>query len=107
MSYSYLVYIAAFGALVVAFLWLRDARIFWRTGLPGYRRRAYRGILYTALSLFGLAVVTFGQDFLGLGLMLLALFLQGREEREKVWDGESPIERFFGTSWRRDDKDSK
>ncbi|MDD1708290.1 MAG: ABC transporter permease, partial [Methanoregulaceae archaeon] len=32
---SYLVYIALFGAAVVFFLWLRDARIFYRTGLSG------------------------------------------------------------------------
>jgi len=34
---SYLVYIALFGAAVVFFLWLRDARIFYRTGLSGFQ----------------------------------------------------------------------
>ncbi|CVK32239.1 protein of unknown function [Methanoculleus bourgensis] len=37
---SYLAYVAGFGVAVAAFLWLRDLRIFYRTGLPGYRRAA-------------------------------------------------------------------
>ena len=53
---SYLVYVAWFGAAAVALLWLRDARIFWRTGLAGYRTAAYRGVLYTALALAGVGV---------------------------------------------------
>ncbi|MCX6697828.1 MAG: ABC transporter permease, partial [Methanoregula sp.] len=40
---SYLIYVAMFGAAVVIFLWLRDARIFFRTGLSGYRKAAYWG----------------------------------------------------------------
>ena len=38
---SYLVYVAIFGTVSVIYLWLRDARIFFRTGLPGYRKAAY------------------------------------------------------------------
>ena len=34
---SYLLYVALFGTAATIFLWLRDARIFFRTGLPGYR----------------------------------------------------------------------
>ena len=41
MASTYLLYVAVFGALVIAYLWLMDARIFYRTGLPGYRRAAY------------------------------------------------------------------
>ena len=51
---SYLIYVAYFGEVVVIFLWLRDARIFFRTGLPGYRKAAYHGVLYGALGTFGL-----------------------------------------------------
>ena len=36
---SYLLYVAYFGGAVVILLWLRDARIFFRTGLPGTGRR--------------------------------------------------------------------
>jgi hypothetical protein len=41
---SYLTYVAVFGAAVTIFLWLRDARIFFRTGLAGYRKAAYWGV---------------------------------------------------------------
>jgi hypothetical protein len=92
---SYLVYIALFGAAVVFFLWLRDARIFYRTGYPGYRKAAYRGVLFGALALVGVAV-TGGSWAIGLGLILAALYLQGREPREKVWTDEGTKDRFLG-----------
>jgi hypothetical protein len=53
---SYLIYVAMFGAAAVLFLWLRDARIFFRTGLPGYRKAAYYGVGYGALATLGGAV---------------------------------------------------
>jgi hypothetical protein len=106
MDFDYLVIVAGFGAGVVIFLWARDARIFWRTGLSGYRKAAYHGILFTATGLLGLSLVTSGQDFIGLGLVLLALYLQGKETREKVWTRESAVQRFFGTVRRRNDKGS-
>lgn len=94
---SYLVYIALFGAAVVFFLWLRDARIFYRTGYPGYRKAAYRGVLFGALALLGVAVTGWSSlEMLGLGLILLALYLQGREERERVWKQEGTMDRFLG-----------
>jgi hypothetical protein len=93
---SYLVYIALFGTAVVFFLWLRDARIFYRTGLSGYRKAAYRGILFGALAILGVAVTIFSLELLGLGLILAALYLQGREEREKIWGSEDVFDRFFG-----------
>ena len=46
---SYLIYVAAFGTAAVIFLWLRDARIFFRTGLPGTGRLP-TGVLHTARS---------------------------------------------------------
>jgi hypothetical protein len=93
---SYLVYIALFGAAVVFFLWLRDARIFYRTGLSGYRKAAYRGVLFGALAILGVAVTIFSLELLGLGLILAALYLQGREEREKIWTNEGTLDRFLG-----------
>ena len=96
---SYLTYVAVFGAAVTIFLWLRDARIFFRTGLPGYRKAAYWGVVYGALAMPGFAVTSTMPDFelLGLGLILGALYLQGRIEREKVWAKEGRLERFLGS----------
>jgi hypothetical protein len=94
---SYLVYVAIFGAAVVFFLWLRDARIFYRTGLPGYRRAAYRGIMYGAVAILGVAMTYLTSlEILWLGIILAALYLQGREEKEKIWTSESTMDRFFG-----------
>ena len=49
-------YVVAFGAVVVSVLWLRDTRIYARTGLEGYRKAAYWGVLYTALGWFAAAI---------------------------------------------------
>ncbi|MCM2466070.1 ABC transporter permease [Methanoculleus oceani] len=106
---SYLAYVAGFGVAVTVFLWLRDLRIFYRTGLSGYRTAAYRGVLYTALSLLGFFIAAYAEawEYLGLGLVLLALYLQGRVDRENVWHGESAGERFFGSAERTKDKGSR
>jgi hypothetical protein len=95
---TYLVYVAFFGAAAVIFLWLRDARIYYRTGLPGYRTAAYQGVVYGALAMFGVACGVFMLELLGLGLILAALYLQGRIEREKVWGSETSFERFVGSA---------
>jgi len=36
-------------------------------------------------------------ELLGLGLILAALYLQGRVEREKVWTNEETLQRFLGS----------
>jgi len=36
-------------------------------------------------------------ELLGLGLILGALYLQGRIEREKVWGSEGMLQRFLGS----------
>jgi hypothetical protein len=103
---SYLVFVAGFGALVTYLLWFRDVRILLRTGLPGYRRAAYHGIVYATLALVALEVALRLDEILGLGLMLLALYLQGREKREKVFTGqESALDRLLGKSAQRKDKE--
>jgi len=96
---SYLIYVAMFGAVAVLFLWLRDARIFFRTGLPGYRKAAYYGVGYGALASLGGAFTLTMPDFelLGLGLILAAMYLQGRLVREKVWGNEDTFTRFTGS----------
>ncbi|MDD4127829.1 MAG: ABC transporter permease [Methanomicrobium sp.] len=93
MAYSYLIYIALFGVAVVTYLWLRDARIFFRTGFAGYRKSAYYGVFYTALSLTGLLFEFRGYELIGLGLILLALYLQGKTDREKsqIWSKETTM----------------
>ncbi len=96
---SYLLYIAVFGALAVIFLWLRDARIFYRTGLRGYRKAAYWGVLYGALALLGLEIARYvpGFEILGLGLILAALYLQTSQKKEQVWTNEDTLQRFLGS----------
>ncbi|ABS56250.1 conserved hypothetical protein [Methanoregula boonei 6A8] len=101
---SYLLYVAYFGGAVVILLWLRDARIFFRTGLPGYRKAAYHGVLYGALGTFGVLCAIAGNTFelLGLGIILAALYLQGRIGKEKIWKGdESTLVRLLGSAPRR------
>jgi hypothetical protein len=95
---SYLSFVAMFGAAVTIFLWLRDARIFFRTGLPGYRKAAYWGVVYGAVSTLGVVFTINSQELLGLGIILGALYLQGRIAREKIWDSsEGMLERFLGS----------
>jgi len=103
MVYDYLLFVSGFGAAVVIYLWLRDARIFFRTGLSGYRRAAYMGVLYSALGLMGLLFAFRELYFISFGLVLLALYMQGRIEKEKVWKTSSTAaERFFGKVPRQD-----
>ena len=95
---SYLTYVAMFGAAATIFLWLRDARIFFRTGLPGYRKAAYWGVVYGAVSTLGVVFTINSQELLGLGIILGALYLQGRIVREKIWgNNEGMLERFLGS----------
>jgi hypothetical protein len=101
---SYLVFVAGFGAFVTYLLWGRDVRIFFRTGLPGYRAASYHGVAYATISLIALDIALFWNEIVGLGLILLALYLQGRERREKVFTGEPAIDRLLGKAGRRKDK---
>jgi hypothetical protein len=96
---SYLIYVAMFGTAAVLFLWLRDARIYFRTGLPGYRKAAYHGVGYGALASLGGAFTLTMPNFelLGLGLILAAMYLQGRIVREKIWGKEDTFTRFLGS----------
>ncbi len=95
---SYLIFVAAFGTIGIFFLWMRDARIFYRTGLPGYRTAAYRGVVYGAIALLGFLITYFSEPFevVGLGIILAALYLQGRDSRERPWNNETRLERLLG-----------
>ena len=91
MEHTYLLYVGIFGCAVAAYLWLRDARIFCRTALPGYRKAAYYGVAYTALSLTGILFMLSFMELLGLGMILLALYLQSAilRERDLIWRADS------------------
>jgi len=97
---SYLVYVGGFGWCAVTFLWIRDARIFLRTALPLYRSAAYWGVAYSTLATAGLALTMAGPgtEILGIGIILGALYLQGRRPRENVWHGEGTIDRLLGNT---------
>jgi hypothetical protein len=91
MEHTYLIYVGIFGCAVAAYLWMRDARIFYRTALPGYRKAAYYGVAYTALSITGVLFMLSFMELLGLGMILLALYLQSAivRERDRIWSSDS------------------
>ncbi len=91
MAHTYLLYVGLFGCAVVAYLWMRDARIFYRTALPGYRKAAYYGVAYTALSLTGVLFMLTGIELIGIGMILLALYFQSgiKRERDLIWKSDS------------------
>lgn len=91
--------ISLFGALVCIFLWLRDIRIWARTGLSGYRNASIQGIFQTAFATLGVGITYFWSEeasILGAGIVMLALYLQGKGEREKIWTNEPAITRLLG-----------
>jgi hypothetical protein len=63
-------------------------------------------VAYALLALIGLNVALVWDEIVGLGIILLALYFQGREKREKVFSGEEPaLDRFLGRTGRRKDKE--
>ncbi|KAF1077867.1 ABC transporter permease [Methanogenium sp. MK-MG] len=98
MASTYLLYVTIFGVIGVAFLWLRDARIFYRTGDQTYRKAAYMGVLFTALASMGIYFAYQQAEFLGMGIVLIALYLQGRVERKKLFGPDTTkTDRLLGT----------
>lgn len=96
---SILFLISVFGVVVCIFLWLRDIRIWARSLLPGYRKASIDGVYQTALATAGAGIVWIWPHItiLGTGIVLLALYLQGKEKREKIWTNEPALTRFFGS----------
>ena len=96
---SILFLISVFGVVVCIFLWLRDIRIWARSLLPGYRKASINGVYQTALATAGAGIVWIWPHItiLGTGIVLLALYLQGKEKREKIWTNEPALTRFFGS----------
>lgn len=98
MASTYLLYVTIFGVIGVAFLWLRDARIFYRTGDQTYRKAAYMGVLFTAFASMGIYFAYQEAEFLGLGIVLIALYLQGRVKKTKVFGPDATAtDRLLGT----------
>jgi len=98
MASTYLLYVTIFGVIGVAFLWLRDARIFYRTGDQTYRKAAYMGVLFTAFASMGIYFAYQQAEFLGMGIVLIALYLQGRVKRNKLFGpGATATDRLLGT----------
>lgn len=89
----FLISIAAF--MVVAFLTLRDIRIFRRTKLESYRRGAMKGMAAMTLALLGVMVVQQNPE-VGLLLVLIGLFINKKGHREDVFGNAGTVERFLG-----------
>ena len=64
-----------------------------------------RTLLALTLALVALNVALAWDEIVGLGLILLALYLQGREKREKVFTNEPALDRFLGKAPQRKDKE--
>lgn len=97
---SILFLVSLFGVVVCIFLWFRDIRIWVRTGCSGYRKAAIHGIFQTTLATTGAGIVWFWPDasILGTGITWLAIYLQGKEIKEKIWTNEPAITRFLGSA---------
>jgi hypothetical protein len=88
-------YIALFGFAAIIFLTLRDIRIFHRTRIESYRKGAIRGMLAGALAWVGM-VVTLGNPLIGLTIVLVAIYLNGKGNREDVFGNAPLIKRVLG-----------
>jgi hypothetical protein len=84
------IYIAAFGFISIMFLTLRDIRIYRRTKLVSYRKGALRGMLMGALALFGMSFTVPGFEFVGLTIVLVAVYFNNKGKREDVF-GDAPL----------------
>ncbi len=92
MSYEY---IAAFGFVVIIFLTLRDIRIYHRTRIESYRKGALRGMIAGALALVGMGV-TAANPSIGLTIVLVAVYINGKGRREDVFGDAPLIKRVLG-----------
>jgi len=91
--YYFAISVAAF--VVVAFLTLRDIRIFRRTKLESYRKGAMKGMAAMFLVLLGGGVVQVFPQF-GLLLVLIGMFINKKGQREDVFGGAKTADRFLG-----------
>jgi len=89
------VYIAAFGFIAIIFLTLRDIRIYRRTKIESYRKGALRGMIAGALALIGMSV-TEAKPSIGLAIVLVAVYINGKGKREDVFGDAPLIKRVLG-----------
>jgi Na+/proline symporter len=89
------IYIAAFGFAAIIFLTLRDIRIFHRTKIESYRKGALRGMVAGALAWVGM-IVTPGNPSIGLTIVLVAIYINGKGKREDVFGDAPLIKRVLG-----------
>ncbi|MDJ1420648.1 MAG: hypothetical protein M5U10_01915 [Candidatus Methanoperedens sp.] len=99
------VYIAAFGFIVIIFLTLRDIRIYHRTKIESYRRGALRGMAAGALALIGLSI-TEANPQIGLTIILVAVYINGKGKREDVFGDAPMIKRLLGETTIKKNKTS-
>lgn len=85
--------VAAF--VVVAFLTLRDIRIFRRTRLKSYQKGAMKGMAAMFLVLLGVIVVQVNHE-LGMLLVLIGMFVNKKGQREDVFGSAETADRFLG-----------
>ena len=71
------------------FLTLRDIRIYHRTKIVSYRKGALRGMIAGALAIIGM-VVTIDNPQIGLTIILVAVYINGKGKREEVF-GDAPV----------------
>lgn len=97
---SIYVYIAAFGFISIIFLTLRDIRIFHRTKIVSYRKGALKGMVAAALALIGMSVTAVNPS-IGLMIMLVAIYLNGKGRREDVFGDAPMLKRVLGETTTR------
>ena len=96
MTYDILYfYIAAFGFLSIMFLTLRDIRIYHRTKIVSYRKGALKGMIAGALAVIGMGV-TIDNPQIGLTIILVAVYVNGKGKREDVFGDAPLIKRVLG-----------
>lgn len=89
------VFIAAFGFAVIIFLTLRDIRIYHRTRIESYRKGALRGMAAAALALVGMSVAVKNAQ-IGLTIVLVAIYINGKGKREDVFGNAPVLKRVLG-----------
>jgi len=88
-------YIAAFGFFSIMFLTLRDIRIYHRTKIVSYRKGALRGMIAGALAIIGMGV-TIDNPQIGLTIILVAVYINGKGKRQEVFGDAPLIKRVLG-----------
>jgi len=87
--------ISLFAFIVVAFLTLRDIRIYRRTKLDSFRRGALKGMGAMTIVLIGLMIVDSYANF-GMLLVFLGVFINKKGPREMVFETAGTLDRFLG-----------